>query len=201
MSRERLEVVSAKLPLAEAIAKAFEGCANDTNIILLFENTWHPTMAVAEHIGEAMARLAAVETLTLVHPSAAMSVIAGAVSSRFPNVIVKSQRSLYDDPEDEATDVTASKTVFAMGPNEMMDAFVRRSVGEARTRSARRLALVFSPHCRPTLAVADVLVEELVRSGVEEIGLIHPTTRLDAIAASLRLQLPNVRVALGDHRP
>jgi hypothetical protein len=202
MGRETVELISPKEPLPKAIAQAVGKLSpsDDAHVVLVFDPGWHPTMEVVDILTRELASFDALETLTLVHPSAAMGVIAAAVASRMPAIQVMSKRSLYDEAEDEETDATESNTFFRMASGESLDAFVRRSVGEAHTRAVRRFALVFDPDSRPTLALADVLVEELVQSGVQEIGLVHPTIRLNAIAASVRLRLATVKIALGSER-
>jgi hypothetical protein len=198
MARDRVENVSATGPLSEALAELFRrlAMADDESVTLVFDVAWEPTMDVVGPLERGIEELPALETLTLVHPSAAMTVIASAVASRTDTVCVRTKRSLYDDPEDDEVDATQSNTWFGMQANEPLEAFVRKSVAEAHARAVRRFALVFTPESRPTLALADVLVEELVQSGVKEIGLIHPSVRLDVIAASVRLRLASVKIAV-----
>lgn len=202
MAREVTEFVSPNLPLPEAIAEALAKVSpdSDASVALVFDLNWIPTMDVVDHIARELLHLDALERLTLIHPSSAMAVIAVAVATRVPSVQVDARRSVYDEAEDEHTDATASHTFFRMRSGEPIDGFVRRSVNEARTRAVRRFALVFDKDSRPNLTLADVLVEELVQSRVQEVGLIHPTIPLDSVAASLRLRLANIRIALSTER-
>jgi hypothetical protein len=86
--------------------------------------------------------------------------------------------------------------MFVMERAERVEHFVRRGVREAQSRSVRRFALIFDATCVPTMEIADVLAEELLRSGgVREIGLIHPNASLETLVAALRLRLPAVRIA------
>jgi hypothetical protein len=197
-----VELVANDRPLAQAIEEAVERLRSigDATVALMFDLSWRPTMDVVEPIARALSGSNAIRTLTLVHPSAALNFIAAAVGTRVKSVSVMSRRSLYDEDEDEQTDATESNTFFRMDPHEPLDAFVRRSIREARARAVRRFALVFDSRSRPTLALADTLVEELLQSSVQEIGLVHPAFRLDAIAASVHLRLSHVRVACGSER-
>lgn len=163
---------------------------------MVFDPDWRPTMDVVDFIANELEECEDVANLTLVHPSSAMTFIASAVALRAPAVQVSAQRSVYDEAEDTAADATASKTMFVMGPGERVEHFLRRGVREAQSRAVRRFALIFDASCVPTMLIADVLAEELVRSGsVREIGLIHPKASLETVVAALRLQLPSVRVA------
>jgi hypothetical protein len=202
MTSAALEFVSTTVPLAPAIADAFARLreSRQTETALVFDMSWHPTMDVVELIARELVASGGIQLLTLIHPSAAMSVIAAAIATRVESVSVTSKRSMYDEDEIEDIDPTESKTLFSMDPGESLNGFVRRSVREARNRAVVRVALVFHKSSQPTMALADTLVEELVQSGVRELGLIHATTSLDAIAASVRLRLANVRIALGSER-
>jgi hypothetical protein len=202
-----VEIVALDQPLASAIEQAFERLrsAGSTRGALVFHTSWHPTMDVVELVAAQLTLEDDVKTLTLVHPSAAMGVIASAIASRVQElggggIVVESKRSIYDDPEDEHTDATGSNTFFRMDPGESESAFVRRAVREARARAVRRVALILDRNAQPTMKLADILVEELLQSGVREVGLIHATAPLDAIASSVRLRLPAVRIALASER-
>jgi hypothetical protein len=192
-----VENISAGEPLDAALSRAFARlrAAGTSGCAVVFDAEWRPTMDIVELVSQELAEAEDIQTLALVHPSAAMTFIASAIGVRVPNVQISAQRSLHDEIEDENTDATASKTVFVMERGEHAEAFVRRAIGEARTRVARRFALVFDAGCTPSIDLADVLAEELMRSSVKEIGLVHPRAPLETIVASLRLRLPHVRVA------
>jgi hypothetical protein len=187
--------------LRAGVEGAFERfrAAGARTCTLVFDVAWQPTMDVVDAVTEALGASKEVETLSLVHPSAAMSFIASAVSMRVRTVKVTARRSIYDD-EDEAeelqTDATGAKTMFLMAPTEDLEAFVRRAISEARKRVSRRVALIFDRASKPPMDLADVLAEELLQTGVKEIGFIHESAPLDALAAALRLRLPGVTVAV-----
>lgn len=197
-----VEIQARNEPLASVVHSAFEKLRASAakSVGLDFDMLWRPTMDAVDIIARELADPGAITELTLIHPSSAMSVIAAALSTRVNGVTITAKRSIYDEPEDEDVDATESNTLFSMGASESLEAFVRRSVRAVRARSAHRFALAFDKDCRPTLEVADTLVEELLQSDVRELGLIHPTIVLDAIAASIRLRLPNLRVAIGSER-
>ncbi len=192
-----VEQVSLDAPLASAIETAFDRIrsADANRCALVFDASWQPTMDLVDLVTKSIAESEELRVVTLVHPSAAMAFIASAIASGVRSVEVCAQRSVYDEPEDEDTDATASKTLFVMAPTESIEGFVRRSVTEARLRVVRRFALLFDAKSVPTMNLAGVLAEELLQSGVEEIGLIHPGAPLEAVVASVRLRLPGVRVA------
>src|SRR6185369_7773476 len=115
----------------------------EPDAVLVFDVSWQPTMEVVDLVVLALGISPTIQTLTLIHPSAAMNVIAAAIGAKSRTAFVTSKRSMYDDPEDEERDATESNTVFRMSPDETLDLFVRRSVAEARTRAVSRFALVF----------------------------------------------------------
>jgi hypothetical protein len=197
MSLGTVEHVSPDVPLAQAVEAAFERVRSSdaTRCALQFDPNWHPTMDLVEVLARSIADSADIEVVTLVHPSAAMTFIASAIAARVNGVEVRAQRSIYDEPEDMKSDATASKTMFVMTPTESIEGFVRRSVAEAQKRVVRRFALLFDGTSVPSMDLAGLLAEELLQSGVQEIGLVHPTAPLEAVVATLRLRLPNVRVA------
>jgi hypothetical protein len=193
-----VERVAANEPLAAALAAAFSRLrsAGTSNCAVVFHPEWRPTMDVVDLIAHELSETEDISNLTLVHPSSAMTFIASALGLRAPAVQIAAQRSIYDELEDENADATASKTMFVMAPTERVEHFVRRAVREAQSRSVRRFALIFDAACVPTMEIANVLAEELLRSGsVREIGLIHPKAPLDTLVATLRLRLPTVRIA------
>ena len=198
-----MERIAADEPLALAVGRSFEQFRDieAASAALLFDVGWVPTTDLVEILAKEIAETEFLQSLTLIHPSSAMTFIAGAVSARCANVTVDARRSLYDDGEDEeGTDATASKTMFMMARNERHDAFVRRAVAEARTRVDRRFALIFD-NAKPLPAdLADVLFEELLHSGAKEVGLVYAGEGLDVVAASLRLRLPNIVIALATER-
>lgn len=198
MSLGTIEHVEMGATLEDAIGAAFERLrsAGTSQCALVFDVEWPPTMDLVDLVARHLADSDDIETLTLVHPSAAMGFVASAVGLRVGSVDVRAQRSVYDEPdEDDFTDATASRTVFVMGPEERLGAFVGRAVGEARARAVKRFALVFDPKVPASMELSDVLVEELMQSGVREVGLVHPAASLETVVAALRLRLPNVRVA------
>jgi len=197
MGLGNVENVDPNVPLAKAVETAFERvrAADASQCALLFDNRWVPTTDLVDIVASQLEESPDVQTLTLVHPSAAMTFIASAIGSRSRDVEVRAWRSVYDEPDDEVTDATASKTMFAMHDGEALPAFVRRAVGEARSRIVRRFALVFHAKSVPSMALADLLAEELFQTGVKEVGLVHPTAPLDTVVAALRLRLPGVRVS------
>jgi hypothetical protein len=193
-----VERVATNEPLARALAAAFSRLRNSgaPRCALAFDPEWRPTMDVVELAANELSECLDIETLVLVHPSSAMTFIASALGLRVPTVTVSAQRSVYDELEDQDTDATASKTMFVMKRDEHIDHFVRRSVRAAQARALRRFALLFDGKCVPTMEIADVLAEELLRSGgVREIGLIHPSASLETLVAALRLRIPTVRIA------
>lgn len=183
--------------LGEAVRRAFARLrdASAKSGALVFEARWQPTMDLVDIVEDCLVDADELERLTLVHPSAAMSFIASTIGSRIRTVQISARRSIYDEPEVEDTDATASKTMFTMVPGEPIEAFVLRSVETARARVLRRFALIFDKGSEPDMTLAAILAEELLHSGVKEIGLIHPTLPLDALVAALRLRLPGVSVA------
>jgi hypothetical protein len=203
MAARAIERIGADERLEPAVERAFERIrsADAAHAALVFDVAWQPTMELVEVLVRALGDADEVRTLTLVHPSAAMTFIASAVGIRCTSVQLKTQRSVYDDDdEDEITDATASRTMFKMEDDERVDVFVRRSVTEARTRLVRRFALIFSEKAQLSPDLADVLAEELLHSGAKEIGLVHGSDVLETVADTLRLRLPDVRVALATQR-
>jgi hypothetical protein len=197
-----IEVVENKGPLDEAVASAFSRIRSappSTTAALVFDLAWKPTMAAVDVIARELAGCAGITTLTVVHPSAAMSFIASAIALRVPAVQVRAQRSVYDEEEDddEQTDATDSRTSYFMRKTEALDTFIRRSFTEARTRRVRRFALVFEDGTvLSRMELSDLLAEELLNAGVEEIGLIHPSADLDTVAAAVQLRVPSVQVSV-----
>ena len=192
-----VENLAANESLAVGISRAFDRvrAAGTSSVAIVFDVDWRPTMDLVDLVSQELAESEDVQALALVHPSAAMTFIASAIAVRVPTVQVTAQRSLHDEIEDEQTDATASKTIFVMERGEAPEAFVRRAVAEARTRVARRFALLFDANCSPSIELAEVLAEELTGSNVKEIGLIHPRAPLETLVAMLRLRLPSIRVA------
>jgi hypothetical protein len=189
--------VDADRDLREAVRLAFDRIRASArrSAALVFETRWQPTMDLVDIAEDCLVDSDYLEQLTLVHPSAAMSFIASMIGSRVETVSISAQRSIYDEPEVEDTDATASKTMFTMARGEPIEAFVSRSVATARQRVLRRFALLFEKSSQPDISLAALLAEELLHSGVKEIGLIHPSASLDAMVAALRLRLPGVSVA------
>ena len=184
--------------LASALSTAFSRIrsAGTSECAIVFDPQWRPTMDIVELVAAELNDCADVQSLTLVHPSSAMTFIASAIGLRAAAVQVATKRSVYDEVEDENVDATASKTMFVMAPGERVEHFVRRSVREAHSRAVRRFALLFDASCTPSIEIADLLAVELMQSGgVREIGLIHPRSSLDTLVATLRLRVPTVRVA------
>lgn len=192
-----VEKVSSKVPLAAALAEAFARLrsAATSRCAVVFDHEWQPTMEVVDLIASELSETDDIATLTLVHPSSAMTFIASALGLKTRAVTITSQRSVYDELEDDSADATASKTMFVMDREERVDHFLRRAVREAQSRSVRRFALLFDAACVPSMLIADVLAQELQRGAVREIGLIHPKASLDTVVAALRLRLPAVRIA------
>lgn len=193
-----VEHVATTVPLADALSAAFSRLrsAGTSAVAVVFDPHWQPTMDVVDLISTQLEDCEDVTSLTLVHPSSAMTFIASALGLRAPTVTVSARRSVYDELEDAGADATASKTMFVQAPAERVEHFVRRAVREAHTRAVRRFALIFDAACVPNMQIADLLAEELVRSGgVRELGLIHPKASLETVVAALRLRLPAVRVA------
>jgi hypothetical protein len=199
-----IERIGADEPLELAVSRSFEHFrdAEASNAALMFDVGWVPTTDLVEMLAKEIAETDGLQSLTLIHPSAAMTFIASVVSSRCAGIKVDARRSLYDDGEDdEGTDATASKTLFMMAPHERHEAFVRRAVMEARTRIDRKFALMFDNSKPLPRDLADILFEELLHSGAKEVGLVYAGDGLDVIAASLRLRLPSVVIALATERP
>ena len=193
-----IEQVAPSAPLAAALSDVFARLrsAGTSSGAVVFDPEWRPTMDVVDLIANELQDPGDLTKLTLVHPSSAMTFIASALGLRAPEVQVSARRSVYDELEDQNADATASKTMFVMAPGERVEHFVRRAVREAQSRSVRRFALIFDAAYVPNMAIADVLSEELLRSGgVREIGLIHPKASLETVVAALRLRLPAIRVA------
>jgi hypothetical protein len=198
MTLGNVEQVSVDEPLARALATAFERLRSSdaSRCALVFDARWQPTMDVVDLIAAELTDCYEISVLTLVHPSSAMTFIASALGVRAPAVQVTAVRSVFDETEDSNADATASKTLFVMEPTELVHHFVRRAVREAQKRAVRRFALFFHASVEPTMDIADVLSEELLRSGaVREVGLIHPTASLETLVATLRLRVPAIRVA------
>jgi hypothetical protein len=198
-----VERIGADEPLGLAVARSFEHFRDieASSGALMFDIGWVPTTDLVEMLAKEIAETDGLQSLTLIHPSGAMSFIAGAVAARCNGVTVDARRSLYDDGEDdENTDATASKTMFMMSPGERYDSFVRRSVTEARARVDRRFALIFDNSRPLPRDLADVLFEELLHSGAKEVGLVYAGEGLDVVAASLRLRLPSIIIALATER-
>ena len=202
MSLGTVEPVNPNLPLANAVEIAFDRIRSSdaTRCALQFDPSWHPTMDIVDIVVAAIGGSADIETVILVHPSAAMTFIASAIAARVNPVEVRAQRSVYDVVEDMKADATASKTMFMMTSTESIEGFVRRSVAEAQKRVVRRFALIFDAQSAPSMNLAALLAEELMHSGVQEIGLVHPTASLEPLVATLRLRLPNIRVAAAGGR-
>lgn len=199
MTLGEVETVPANGPLDKAIAKAFDRIRDSgaSRAALLFDVDWAPTMDVVALVAEELEKCEDLSTLTLVHPSAAMTFIASAIGLRIDRVEVRSQRSVHDDDEEEEdTDATASRTMFVMRSDEPADRFVRRSVLEAKNRLVRRFAIVLDPKRDLPLDLADVLAEELLDAGIKEIGIVHPSPTLDTIVSALRLRIPAVKIAV-----
>lgn len=203
MTLGSVEHVSVNEPLPKALAVAFERLrsADASKCALVFDTSWPPTMDVVDLIAAELRASDEISSLTLVHPSSAMTFIASALGVRAPAVQVTAMRSVFDEAEDSNADATASKTLFMMEPAESVHHFVRRAVREAQKRAVRRFALFFHASVEPTMQIADVLAEELLRSGaVREIGLIHPTASLETLVAALRLRVPAIRVAYASEK-
>jgi hypothetical protein len=183
----------------QALHDAFERLRDTgaSRAALLFDLEWMPTMDIVGVVADELERCDDLSTLTLIHPSAAMTFIASAIGLRAERVEIRTQRSVHDDGEEEEdTDATASRTMFVMRPDDRAEDFARRSVVEAKNRLVRRFALVFDPKREPPLELADILAEELLHSSVKEVGLVHPSPALDTVVAALRLRLPQVKIAV-----
>jgi hypothetical protein len=167
---------------------------------LVFDLGWQPTIELVDVVAREVESTPFLRELFLVHSSAAMGVIAGALDARCIATSVVAKRSLFDDPDDEFVEPTELKTVFQMTPKETIEAFVRAALAQVRSQGIHRFALVFDAQSQPTLAIADVLVEELIDTKVTEIGLVHGSTDLGAIASSIRLRLRGVTVGTGSTR-
>jgi hypothetical protein len=173
MTLGEIEPVRADLPLDKALAAAFERVRDSgaSQAALLFPLEWAPTMDIVAIVADELERCEDLTGLTLIHPSAAMTFIASAIGLRAERVEVRTQRSVHDDDdEEEDTDATASRTMFVMRPDDRAEAFVRKSVTEAKNRLVRRFALVFDPKREPPLELADILAEELLHGGVKRSG-------------------------------
>lgn len=195
--RTRTVLLRSGDPLDQAIARALAEIEDATAARFVFDLDWTPTMELVEILARELPEANSLRSLSLVHSSAAMTFIASAVAARCPEVDVHARRSLWDDgDEDETLDATASKAIFVMAPGERHDAFVRRAVSEARSHVNRRFALVFDQSRPLPPDLADVLFEELLHSGVKEVGLIYKGEDLTGVADSLRLRLPEIQVAL-----
>jgi hypothetical protein len=201
VASEIVELISSRDPLPAAVDVACRRlrATSVTRATLLFDIAWNPTMEVVPLI-EAGLRGLSISELTLIHPSAAMAVIATALSARVPSLTVLTKRSIYDEPEDEETDATESNLSFQMERGDTLERFVRTSIREAHARAAHRFALVFHEDSVPSMSVADTLVEELLPTDTRELGLIHPNASLDAIGASVRLRLANIKIAIACER-
>lgn len=199
MSVGAIETIKTNVPLEKTISIAFDRIrdAGIDRAALLFDLDWTPTMDVVSLIAFELERCDDLTSLTLIHPSAAMTFIASAIGLRIDRVQIRAQRSIHDDGEEEEdTDATASRTMFVMKQDENVEAFVRKSVAEAKRRIVRRFALVFDPRSVPPIELADVLAEELLHAGVKEVGLVHPGSALDTVVAALRLRVPEVKIAV-----
>ena len=194
-----VEPVSIREGVEAGLAQAFERLRDSAASAgaLLFPIDWSPTMDIVLPIADELDRCEDLTALTLIHPSAAMNFIASAIGLRVDRVVVRTQRSVHDDGEEqEDTDATASRTMFVMRHDDRVDAFVRKSVIEAKRRLVRRFAIVFDANKELTLDLADILAEELLDSGIKEVGLVHPGGVLDTIVAALRLRVPHVKIAV-----
>lgn len=201
MSLGKVERVDNESTLDEGIGAAFDrlGSSGATRCAIVFDVRWQPTMDVVDLVARRLDEAAQIEVLTLVHPSAAMGFIASALGLRVSRVQVHARGSVHAEPvEDENADLTASRTMFVMQPGERLESFVRSSVRSAGERVLRRFALLFDARAPVSMELADLLVEELMESGVRELGLVHPTQPLDTVVAALRLRLPAVRVQCSD---
>lgn len=201
-----IEIVDGGQPLNKALAAAFAKIRTSgaSQVSLLFDLGWRPTMDAVELVAREVAASKGITTLVLVHPSASMSFLASAIAMRVRPVEVRARRSMYDDEDEdeENTDATTSRTLFMMKKGDVLEDFVRRSVSEARSRIVRRFALVFEETTTPpTMDLTDYLAEELLNAGVEEVGLIHSNADLETVAAALRLRLPAVRISFAKKSP
>jgi hypothetical protein len=195
-------LVPARGPLDRDVATAFSEIRTQARpeATLVFDLGWQPTIELVEVVAAEIEKTPFLRELFLVHSSAAMAVIAGAIDARCIATSVVAKRSLFDDPDDEFVEPTELKTVFQMRPEETIEGFVRAALKQVRVQAIHRFALVFDTQTEPTLAIADVLVEELIDSKVNEIGLVHGTADLGPIASSIRLRLGGVTVGIGSTR-